>query len=227
MGSFCQKETLSANWPIRGSRPLRIEPNPAPLTDTPGLLKFAWLKTLKNSARILKAHSFPEIAKRLKIPISVLNTPGPRKRPLPRVPKLPSGGMAKAMGFQIVDARSLVLTGSRPIRVLLTATARSLSDSTLRLVPSREDGQRAAALALVMPLNCHPPATPGPIGSRGEIRKLPDVGDDEQLLEIEIGRPLVDRFKALHIIRHTCVAFNMGVTASSPTGRLSRLLDQV
>src|SRR5262249_48196336 len=72
-------------------------PKAAALMFAFGVLKFAWLKMLKNSARNW-SFACSVIAKFLKTPISHVNDPGPIRLPLRIEPKVPAAGNAKLVG---------------------------------------------------------------------------------------------------------------------------------
>ena len=64
----------------------------------PGSRKFAWLKTLKNSARNCNL-TRSRIGKLFEKFISKLSDPGPRIMPLATLPNVPIAGSAKALGL--------------------------------------------------------------------------------------------------------------------------------
>ena len=92
-----QKESFKAICPMRGSRPLRIAPNPAPFTDVAGPFRFTRFEALKNSARNCKPQR-SLIEKCLAIPMSQLNNPGPRSAPFAILPNVPTAGRPNAEG---------------------------------------------------------------------------------------------------------------------------------
>ena len=77
-----------------------MAPNPPALTLFTGLLKFARLKKLKNSARKFKVIS-SRMVNAFEMPKSVLNSPGPRSKLLAMFPYVPSAGSANAVGSSL------------------------------------------------------------------------------------------------------------------------------
>src|SRR5262245_40456059 len=90
---------------MRGEPAAVIRPNPPDVTEVPGLLKFVWFSTLKNSARYCKFQR-SVIRKFLCAEKSMLNVPGPRRIFRPALPKVPSCATLKDSVVNHLEIRS-------------------------------------------------------------------------------------------------------------------------
>src|ERR1700732_2402997 len=96
------------------------------VSDAPSSIKFARLKTLKNSARNWSRQR-SVIEEFLSSPMSQVNEPGKRKLPLPTLPKVPAAFDANAPGLSQSTQDVVILAAAQApgVKALPTRFARS------------------------------------------------------------------------------------------------------
>src|SRR2546428_14059587 len=96
-----------------------------------GVSKFAWFKTLKNSARNCRFKPSLRVT-RLNKDVSTLNNAGPRSAPRDKLPKVPVGGSKKALGSK---NRPVFLKPSDPRTTFPLKSGFQFGRSGMRLSP--------------------------------------------------------------------------------------------